>query len=272
MDPFVFPWDVPVHQLVGLSKFWFTNTVAQVGVVHPVTGNMYPLLNRKPSDPMDIEYDVIDFSMIAIRNADERSKAQRYITPLNPPHCILALMSGILIATGSDHATIAYESLLAAAVIMRKELIPGNSPFKLVFFNIVNQPFCGCFDFGINLMLLTSLNSGYCISWENDTFPGAIIRSKPDRTTITVFASGMMICTGEVAVAMMPRIQKLVDFILAHPDLHVPLSTEDIRKREKKIQERLVRMQTMSIDPEPEEFDNSDVCNYLDIPLELLEL
>src|SRR3569623_71343 len=269
MDPFVFPWDVPVHQLTGITGR-STNTVAQVGLVNPTTGELYPLMHRKPNDPMHTPYDMIVFSMIAIRNGDERSKAQRYLKPKDKyiDYCVLALTSGIAIATGSPNACVAYESLMAAARIMRRELLPGNDVFQLVCLNIVNMPYCGYFeDFGIDLAKFTSMDSPYSITWENDTFPGAITRTPPETTTITVFASGMLICTGETAVAMMPRIQRLVDFIHAHPEIHVPLSKEDIEKREKKIRERHERIQMSSTAPVSLGDCTEEICKSLDIPM-----
>jgi len=249
-----FDFDIPRQNITGIIGD-HTNTVALGALRNRFNGQLMSLVKRVPvtatcggghdedgAVPTRI-VDLINFEEFSVKSCDSRAVAQKYVYSCGPANDVLCLTSGPFVGTGATSPMAAAESMISTARILRAHARANVPEFMCSGIVFVNEPYSGRFSYGLNLMMLTKIHGHkFSISYEKDLFPGAflepVVRKNGKNTSFIVYGPkndyGKLIATGEDSHQMPASIQEVVDFIAQHPEIHVPLSKEDIEQSDVK--------------------------------------
>ena len=227
----VFPWDTPTGEIRGQI-----NVVVTGVVLNRYTGELYPLMlpNKDGSNP-DEENNVVDFSLVSFKSKDPRFKRQRVLTPCSPMSTILMSLTGKFVSTGTETATGALEGMTAVVRIMKNRLLQGNPEFIMANVQYVNAPSSNEFPYKLDLDKIQDISDQrYVFAYEKLVFPGLCARRMDKKSGVALlFESGKYVCVGRptTSLAAATTIADIVEFIESHPEVHIPLTKEDVLER-----------------------------------------
>jgi hypothetical protein len=234
---FLCTWDIPaepiLHVVGGTS-----NSVCDGRFVDANTYENMELRERgwdgKSFLPYDTKFDLS--ARVAVKkHGNGKTKSQAKCMNSITKNHIMRLNTGMVVSTGTRRALVAFVSIIADAVAMDLYRFTARTPpFIVACFRVVNEPFNANFeDHGICRTALECVPSReFDISFYNGKFPGVFVRIPNMKASATIFATGSMIAAGLPKPLMHKFVNKITGFIASHPEIHAPLSKEDIAKRE----------------------------------------
>jgi hypothetical protein len=247
---YVTAWDEPLEPVLHV-KGGVVNAVTDCTLVDRHTFEIMELREYKADGKTFLDYDTkYDLSArVAVKKHKiAKTRSQFKCMTKITRNYIMRLLTGMVVSTGTRNSLAAFLSLIADAVSLNLYRFREKTPqFIVSTYRVVNEPCGHDFEtFGILVHELHKVSEpDFIVSFQQGKFPGVVLRHVDSDASATIFRSGKLNSAGLHRAGMHAFINKIVAFILRHPEVHEPLDTEGIagkaRRQAKKQRKKVFR-------------------------------